>query len=353
MSPQAQLVLAVMFFTLLWIATGQKRQWIHLTSKRRARRATLFAQLLLGVPRFMWFVIAIAAAFALTNPKSTVVSSFIEVERKVFVVSIDASTSMGQGPESTMERIKANVIEFVKTREGDVIGISAYSGYPGRKNGARMLIQPTEDIEQVVASVDAVESRMFGSHTAIGDGVIVSVISLIADDAIRAMGDAFNKDLLKASIETYGTTSENIAYAQEVADAIGPQDGKFLILFTDGKYNTGMDPGKALWFARRIGMHAHFIAFESSSATGLSASQQVERKKELMIAVLKTGGLFLESRDIQAMPRLFEEVSLAESNLVVLATAIHEVDLRYAVYQFMALCMLVWFVSEHVWMKVP
>lgn len=347
---------ALTVLLLVWSAASRPRQWLNIPAARQARRASFLSRTIVRIPLTMWFLIAAGAALALTNPKRTTTQSFIEVQRKIFVFCVDVSTSMGQGPGSTMERIKAVYLDFADRRAGDVMGVSAYSGsrYPPRGKGyARVILQPSDDLTQVKAAITATRYQMFGIYTATGDGIFVSALALIEDDAKRAMGDGYDRTLLEMSVDSMGETTEDLWYAQKVAEAIGPQEGKFILLFTDGKYNTGLHPSKALWFCRRIGLKVHFIAYESSAATGLSEAEQIAHQMEVAQAVMETGGLFLPSNNLDAMAEIMERVHKAEPQRVVLGSAEKTVDLRYPLYIFMAVCMGIWLVTEFGWPKFP
>ncbi|HXV26824.1 MAG TPA: VWA domain-containing protein [Candidatus Paceibacterota bacterium] len=356
MSGELLFGLTVAGLLLAWVAASRPRQWLNIPSRRQAKPAGFVPQLLMGGPLLMWFLIACAAAYALTNPKRTVETAKIQLRDRVYVISIDCSTSMGNGPDSTMERIKEMTKEFVRKREGDFIGISAYSGASSKSRGngyARVIVPPTDDLAQVESAIGVTKQGLLGAYTAIGDGIWVSIMALMEDQAADALGENYSRVRLERSVDSLGTPGEDLRYAQEVAEAVGTQTGKFIILFTDGKFNTGMFPPKAIWFARRLGMRVHFIAYESSGATGLSPQEQEENKRAIIKSVLESGGLYRESSNLDAMPALFEEVHRAEERTFILDRARRTVDRRYPVYVFMAACFIAWLLVEHLWLKVP
>ena len=247
-------------------------------------------------------------------------------------------------------------LDFVRRRKGDVIGITAYSGKVPRQRGvgnARILMYPTEDLTQVEDAINSVESTMFGAYTAIGDGIFVSLLALIDQDARMVMSDRYDRKLLEDNLWSIGEEYEDLSYAQEVAQRIGPQKGKYVILFTDGKYNTGLQPYKAMWFARRLDIKVHFVAFDSSASTGLSPEEQRKHKEEIVRATLETGGMYQESASAEGIVGLLRKVELAERARVILEGEPRDENQQYELFTWIAVIFLIWIFSENCWMKVP
>jgi hypothetical protein len=216
-----------------------------------------------------------------------------------------------------MANIKIMLKDFARSRiaKGDFIGISAYSGQSNSSRGfgyARVVQYPTSDATVVESAINVLQPSIFGHYSAVGDGILVSIFALIEPEARKVLGDNYDRQKLENSIWSIDSADEDSEYAQEVSAAIGRQDGKYIILFSDGKFNTGLDPSRALWFAQRIGMKIHFVYFESTGATGLKQEEQKVRKEWTIRSVLRTGGTYKESSDVKGVRLLLEEIDLAE-----------------------------------------
>ncbi len=316
-SPEYLVPLLILFLALgIW--AKRKRQYVTVASHEQVRRASLVSRVAARFPLFCWFALACLLLVAFLNPQSSRITSYATVLTKNSIVCVDASQSMGVGERfSTMERIRVMLHEFVDRRieKGDYVGISAYSGFSEDSRGtgyARVIQYPTQDREVIHAAIDAVRPMMFGAFTAIGDGLLISIIALIEPDASKAMGSRYDRRRLVDSLWSIGTKNEDVQYAQEIISAIGRLKGRYIVLFTDGKFNTGLHPAKALWFAERLGLKVHFIAFESAGATGLSVEEELRRKAETIEAVVQTGGLYRESTDIKGVEHIFREIDQAE-----------------------------------------
>jgi hypothetical protein len=305
-------------YLLLGLWANRNRQRVIVASSEQVVKSNSVSRLMLGIPLFCWFVLSFLLAAALANPQTDYVISYIKAKSKKAMLSVDASASMGEGKQgSTMDKIKVMLQDFATLRidKGDFVGISAYSGQTNSSRGfgyARVIQYPTQDPEVVNAAIGSLRPSMFGHYSAIGDGILVAVISLIEPQAREALGDSYDRKTLEDNIWSIGTRNEDVAYAQKIASAIGKQTGQYIVLFTDGKFNTGLDPACALWFAERLGLKVHFIAFESSAATGLSSEEQLKRKAWTIRAVHRTGGTYKESSDIDGVAMLLQEIDDAE-----------------------------------------
>jgi hypothetical protein len=305
-------------FLGLGVWAHRRRQWIKVAAGDQVIRAGFLSRLIIALPLFCWLCVSFMLVTALANPQTRQVLTLLQVQSKTAIMCIDASASMGEGgPHSAMNRIRVMLYDFAQRRleKGDFVGICAYSGQTNSSRGygyARVIQYPSRDGEVVQAAVNTVQPSMFGHYSAVGDGVLVSIIALIEPQARQALGDRYDPLLLEDNLWSLGTSEETVEYAQKVAAAIGKQQGRYIVLFTDGKFNTGIDPALALWFAERVGLKVHFIAFESTAATGLPAEEQQRRKERTIEAVRKTGGMYKESVDVAGVSRLLTEIDEAE-----------------------------------------
>lgn len=312
------LVLLLVVFPALALWSHRKRQYVSVASSERMVRSSAVSRIVIWTPLLCWLLISWLLLAELADPRLSKMTSYVNVMTKNAMVSVDTSQSMGFGPHfSTMEKIRVLLHDFAERRieKGDYLGISAYGGWSKgtRVEGHARVIQfPSRDPEVINAAIDSIQTTMFGAFTAIGDGILSSIFALIEDQARQALGVAYDRKRLEDSLWSIGTENEDVRYAEEVVRAVGRQRGRYIVLFTDGKYNTGLNPKKALWLAERLGLKVYFIAFESTGATGLTRERALIRKDELVEAVLKTGGLYRESSDIAGVNRIFREIDRIE-----------------------------------------
>ena len=134
-----------------------------------------------------------------------------------------------------------------------------------------------------------------------------------------------------------------------MAEAIGRQKGKYIVLFSDGKFNTGLDPSRALWFAQRIGLKIHFIYFDSTGATGLKQEEEQVRKEWTIRSVLRTGGTYKESLDVDGVRVLLDEIDAAEPAEILVEDGRRK-NSRKPIFLIGAVLVLgIWFVSWLGW----
>jgi hypothetical protein len=312
------LVLAIVVFASLGLWSNRKRQYFAVAAKEQIAPANRFRQYIIKLPLACWFLVSLLFAGALANPYTEYKATTINTLGKKAMLAVDASVSMGRGSHgSALDNIKVMLKDFSRRRiaKGDFMGISAYSGQSNSSRGfgyARVIQYPTSDATVVESAINILQPSIFGHYSAVGDGILVSIIALIEPEARQALGDMYDRQRLENSIWSIGSDNEDSQYAQEVAVAIGKQKGKYIVLFSDGKFNTGLDPTRALWFAQRIGLKIHFISFESTGATGLKEEEQFARKEWTIKSVLRTGGTYKESSDVNGVRLLLDEIDHAE-----------------------------------------
>ena len=310
-------VFAVIVIICLGLWSNRNRQYFAVAAKEQVTPANRFKRYIIKLPLVCWFLVSLLFAGALANPYTEYKATTINTLGKKAMLAVDASVSMGMGSHgSAMDMIKVMLTDFSRQRiaKGDFVGVSAYSGQSNSSRGfgyARVVQYPTSDATVVESAIRVLEPSIFGHYSAVGDGILVSIFALIEPEARKALGNMYDRQKLENSIWSIDSNKEESQYAQEVAAAIGKQKGKYIILFSDGKFNTGLDPSRALWFAQRIGLKIHFISFESTGATGLKQVEQIARKEWTIRSVLRTGGTYKESSDVNGVRLLLEEVDRA------------------------------------------
>lgn len=348
-------VLAMIVFACLGIRSRGKRQYFAVAAKKQVVTAGRFRSYVIHIPLACWFLVSLLFAAAIADPYTEYRTATITTLGKKGMLAVDASVSMGRGSRgSAMDQMKSMLKDFSKRRmaQGDLLGICAYSGQTNSSRGfgyARVIQYPTSDPAVIGSAIDVLRPSMFGHYSAVGDGILIAIFALIEPEARKALGERYDRQKLENSIWSIGSEKEESQYAQEVAAAIGRQKGKYIILFSDGKFNTGLDPARALWFARRIGLKVHFIYFESTGATGLKQEEQVARKEWTVRGVLRTGGTYKESADVEGVGLLLEEVDRAERAEIIVEEGRRKTSRKMVFMAGAALVLVVWTVIWFGW----
>jgi hypothetical protein len=346
------LIFAIVIFGCLGIWSNRKQQYFTVAAKEQVVPVNRFKRYIIKIPFVCWFLVSFLLAASLANPYTEYKATTIHTMGKKAMLAVDASVSMGRGSKgSAMENIKTMLKDFSRSRiaNGDFVGVSAYSGQSNSSRGfgyARVVQYPTSDATVVESAINVLQPSIFGHYSAVGDGILVSIFALIEPEARETLGEMYDRQKLEDSIWSIGSDNEESEYAQEVAAVIGKQKGKYIILFSDGKFNTGLDPSRALWFAQRIGLKIHFVSFESSGATGLDQDEQIARKEWTIRSVLRTGGTYKESSDVDGVKLLLEEIDLAEQAEIIVEEG-RKKNSRKLIFLFGAV--LVLFIWAVVW----
>jgi hypothetical protein len=316
----------------------------------------LLSRVVVRIPFLCWLIVSLLLMAALANPETSRKVSYVKALSKEAMVSIDASHSMGYGKEhSTMARIKEVLHYFARIRmeKGDRLGVSAYGGHrPGNERGtgyARVIQYPTDDPQVAEVAIDALRTRMFGSYSATGDGLLVSINALIEQQAESALRGAYDSQRMEEALWSMGTGREDLSYPLRIVRALKRQEGRYVVLFADGKYNAGLHPAKVLWLAELLGMKVHFIAFESAGGTGLSPAEQRAHKREITEAVARTGGIYLESSDVEGVERLFRVIDRAEKAEITIKEDLRKISHRSIFLYLAAMAFCIWLLSWSAW----
>ncbi len=349
------LIFAIIGFACLGIWSHRKRQYFFVAAEKQVVTVSRFRSYVIHIPLVCWFLVSLLFTAALANPYTEYKATSITTLGKKGMLAVDASVSMGEGRRgSAMDQIKIMLKDFCRSRiaKGDFIGVSAYSGQSNSSRGfgyARVVQYPTNDPAVIESAINVLQPSIFGHYSAVGDGILIAIFALIEPEARKALGDRYDRQKLENSIWSIDSDNEDSQFAQEVAAAIGKQKGKYIVLFSDGKFNTGLDPARDLWFAQRIGLKIHFIYFESTGATGLKQEEQQARKEWTVRGVLRTGGTYKESSDVEGVRLLLEEVNLAEKAEIIVEEGRRKTSRKMIFMVGAALVLAIWTVIWFRW----
>ncbi|MCE1200891.1 MAG: VWA domain-containing protein [Bacteroidia bacterium] len=243
-------------------------------SPRVALRHTLFALRMMALT--VLFV-------ALARPQSSSRGQNVTVEGIDIVISLDISGSMlaRDFRPDRMEAAKDLAAEFIKSRQGDRIGLVIFSGESFTQ------VPLTTDHSVVLNMLSAVKSGMIDDGTAIGDGLATAVARLRESTAIS----------------------------------------KVVILLTDGINNSGsIDPITAAEMAKVFGVRVYTVGVGSYGTApypvqtpfGIQlADMPVEIDEPLMQEIsARTDGRYFRATDNQKLREVYQEIDRLERSKI-------------------------------------
>lgn len=344
------LLAAVPFICLLFFLAKERKRVKAV--RILFKQPHLADRFILRTKKPLWLLSSLLAVYALASPMIELEKPpTFSVQSRTMVLSVDCSTSMGSGPDSAMEKIKKLTREFAKKRHsaGDFVGITAYSGIQNAsRGGAAIIVPPTRDWSSIEGSISILRSQLLGSYTAIGEGIWVSLKAILKD---LVYDNKLDFESARLSLDTVGTEKENVLYLLELANKTGAQKDKVIVLFTDGYYNSGIDPAKPLWLAKRLGIRVHFVAFLATGQTGLTKEEAENRKARLAQSVVATGGKYFESSDIAKVAEFYNEIDRIEKGKITIKSE-YSTEEDYERYIWLAFILFSMFIVSEGRMKI-
>ena len=307
------LICAAPFLLLLFFLKKiEEKRYLDIPTEMIVRRIGPAKSFFKKSGRILWISATLLLIVALARPQSVFESEKMKIEGRMMILSIDLSTSMSSTYYSKTGRAAVDVIkelalEFVGKRViTDIVGITAYGGRGrGRNNGeAAVIVFPNSEYAQLEASIKFLKPQMLGLYTSIGEGIFLSILSIFDQDTL----DDIDVETLYQSLE-----SNDRSYALDLVKKIGRFRNRIIILFTDGKNNSGIEPSYPLWLAKILGIKVHFAALESTGYTGLSEEEEARQKELLINGVLETGGKYFEMGVVEQVRDFYEEVDRLET----------------------------------------
>ncbi|HEV2691105.1 MAG TPA: VWA domain-containing protein [Bryobacteraceae bacterium] len=234
------------------------------------------------LPRVLEVTGLLCLGAALLNPVTPLVDHAVKSQGLNMVLVVDLSSSMQmpvtggrQSPtgkvETRLEAVKQALIDFIRQRKGDRIGVVVFS------NNAYVVTPMTTDYAYLINYVQMINDRtlMDEGMTAIGEGLLMA------------------RDLL----------------LRESAD--GPRRGNVIVLLTDGENNTGRPVDLALKEVKDAGLKTYFIGVEV--VTGTTVENQGFNDAPVLIQGVKaTGGKYFDARDAAQLNLAYREINSLE-----------------------------------------
>jgi len=324
----ALLLLLILPFVIYFLAGKFRRPALKHSNLKVAEEAKGLSNFIRLLPSRLALTIALILVIAVANPQKTVVRRERKFEARKIVLTVDTSGSMNKeklGPVIEVGK------RFARGREHDLIGAVIFGG-----SSALMMSPPTLDNELIACALEEIQGKEIGGLTPIGEGLLVSLISLIE----KEMGQNIDTDSLRKSLQT----SEK-EYALELVEKVGKTKNKVIILLTDGDHNSSLEPEHVFWLIRRLGVKVYFIAPGSISG---------QRAKICQRETIDSGGKYYETSGLEEgqIEKLFNDINNIEKDIV----TVEEVTTRedfYRPFIFLLLAMfgvLIFF--DNVWLRI-
>ncbi|MBI2640807.1 MAG: hypothetical protein HYW91_02900 [Candidatus Sungbacteria bacterium] len=304
--PALLLLALLVFLPLLFPRVRRAIPIPSLMVVRESTAARLFRYIWQTATVLSWSAAFLAATIIVAWPLEDK-SEFQRKEkvRKICVVG-DMSTSMsGEGVKRLQEILHA----FVDKRKGDWMCLTAYSGSPGQEGGARVIQPLTPDIALMHKAIDRLQSGMFGSHTAIGEGIWTTAFALRERELQAMEKKKIFIDLLRLREEMKEGVRTYFLY---VTGLLGKQENEVMVFFTDGYYNTGLHPSVAMSIVIALGIRMYVGILDPTGATGLSQDTAEARQHEMKMAAKKTGGGYFRGKNYDEIAGFYDTIDRIE-----------------------------------------
>lgn len=283
------------------------------------------------LPKALIVILIMLLVITLAHPQVTRVKRERKLKAREMVLTVDASGSMDYWKLRAVIEVGKR-FALARGEKGDLVGVVIYGG-----RVAYSMVLPTLDYELVAASLDNIMGEKAGVMTPIGEGLFMSLITLIE----REMGEDFDLNLLRDSLKT-----EEKLYVKGLVEKIGRVKNKLIVLFTDGKHNSGLlDPREAFWLIRKLGVRVYFIAPKS-----ISGNWAVICRKE----TIATGGRYYETTALkeEEISKFYDEINKIEKDIVVIEEVTTKEDF-YWPFTLAILGVLVLLVLfENIWLRI-
>jgi len=195
-------------------------------------------------------------------------------------LALDLSGSMGHvtngGRPSRLEQALDASRAFVHSREEteDRLAVIAYS------TKAYIFCPLTSEHETIIKFMDRLQGNPLSKITAIGRALKVSLATVTS------------------------LTLGEIEEAIENPKALEPEKGKVIIVFTDGRHNSGIHPNEVLPVAKTLGVKVYFVSTEPDS-------------KNLSKAIKDTGGQYVHIDRVENLQQTFLGISKQEKAIMI------------------------------------
>lgn len=332
-------LLALIPFAFL-IFSGKERKYLGYSSAGHLEGTKNIRTFIRRLPKIFCFLSVFFAVLAFSRPQSDYHETEVAYQGREIILCLDTSFSM---TGEAMEKIRDIAKGFIKKRSHDMIGITIYG------TDAVVIVLPTWETQLLEKSLDRIQPHHVGVRTAIGEGLFTSILALIERD----MGQVFEINKLRKSINREKGLGKYALDFVKMVQNKGTMNNKVIILFTDGIYNVGIEPGRPLRFIKRLGVKVHVVSVPASAETGVEHEQAAERTASLKMGVESTGGRLFEAENYEEVEQFYSEIDRIEKDKIVMETVVKKRDLFFIPTAVSIGFLLGMIVIENIWLKFP
>lgn len=202
----------------------------------------------------------------------------VPADQSAIILSIDSSGSMRSTDvaPTRLDAAKVAAKAFLATLPRRVrVGLVMFGGY------AQLLVPPTTDRERLVQAIDGLS---FIRRTAIGEGLLEALVALPG--------------------------RSRPSFDGSLPPAAGPRPPGIIILLTDGRSNTGIDPLAAADIARRQEVTVYTVGvgqpFTPDNSFTIGGPMDEETLKEVARI---TGGTYHHATSAEALRSVYEKLA--------------------------------------------
>lgn len=325
----ALLLLLIVPFIIYFLAKRLGRPALKHSNLKVAKEAKGLSNFIRLLPSRLVLALALILIITVAHPQKTVVQKERRIEAREIVLCLDTSGSMNEEKLSAVIGVGKR---FALARIHDLIGVVIFGG-----SSAIMLSPPNLDNELIACSLEEIQGKEIGGMTPIGEGLFVSLITLIE----KEIGQDVDMDLLRESIN-----SPEKEYAlNEVVERVGRTKNKVIILLTDGEHNQGLEPQGVFWLIKRLGVKVYFIAPKATSDRQANICQR---------ETVDTGGKYYETGELKEkhLEKLFEDINNIEKDIVVVMEVTTQEDFYRPVIIIALIVLGFLVVVDNVWLRI-
>ena len=209
------------------------------------------------VPPLLLFLALVALLIAAARPVTVMTLSSAQ---RTIVLAIDVSYSMSAtdiGPPR-IQAAQAAAKDFVRAQPSDVrVGIVAFAGE------ADMVQRPTTERADALAAIDALQLNY---HTAIGSGMIASLMTLFPDAAIGGDYDIFGTGRSPQIPQRLARNEKPTPRERLPVVPPASYSSAAIVLLTDGRETIGVSNARAAEIAADHGVRIYTVGFGSIDA---------------------------------------------------------------------------------------
>lgn len=217
------------------------------------------------LPALLLMMSLVASVIAVARP-TTVLT--LPSEQRTIVLAIDVSLSMAVEDvrPSRIAAAKAAATSFANSLPRDVkLGVIAFAG------DADLVQTPTLDHGVAIAAIEDLQLR---PGTALGSGVIGSLLTLFPDSGIGGNYDIFGMGRSPLPPEPSGGDALHEVARPYTAVPAGSYTAAAIILLTDGRSTTGPLPSTAAKLAAQRGVRVYTVGFGQPHTTHVEMEGQ-------------------------------------------------------------------------------